>query len=181
VTLCFVLAGSKGEVLLSRAAPDRDRFPGLWNGVGGHVEPGEDVRAAALRELREETGLAPERIELRAVIHESALLGRAHLLFVFRAELTTLASGSLRAPGPSSSLASGSLRAPRRLLDEVALPPAPTSREGTLAWFAQNRIPWEHVVPDLRALLPRVLEPGGVLFGVQEFDGGDRALRLELA
>jgi len=149
VTLCFVLARGRGEVLLSRTAPDKDRFAGLWNGVGGHVEPGEDIRAAARREVREETGLVPESLELCAVIHETGLLGRAHLLFVFRAELTETQ-------------------------------PARAGREGTLAWFALDHIPWERVVPDLRALLPRVLEPGPLLFGVQEFDGGDGSLRLEL-
>ena len=55
VTLAFVLSG--GDVLLKRHAPDSDRFPGCWNGLGGHVEPEEDVRAAARREVREESGL----------------------------------------------------------------------------------------------------------------------------
>lgn len=37
----------------------RDKPPnqGLWNGVGGHIEPGELPRASVLREVREETGL----------------------------------------------------------------------------------------------------------------------------
>jgi 8-oxo-dGTP diphosphatase len=33
-------------------------YPGLWSLFGGGVEPGEPLRAAALRELAEETGLA---------------------------------------------------------------------------------------------------------------------------
>ncbi len=35
------------------------RFPpnqGLWNGVGGHIEPGESPREAVIREVAEETG-----------------------------------------------------------------------------------------------------------------------------
>lgn len=35
------------------------RFPpneGLWNGVGGHIEPGETPRQAVVREVKEETG-----------------------------------------------------------------------------------------------------------------------------
>jgi 8-oxo-dGTP diphosphatase len=33
---------------------------GLWSLPGGHIEPGETARAAALREVREETGVAAE-------------------------------------------------------------------------------------------------------------------------
>jgi len=85
VTLCFLFRGDR--LLLQRRAEASDRFAGLWNAVGGHVEPGEDVRRAALREIREETGLEPASLELRAVIHETGLLGRTHLLFVFRGEV----------------------------------------------------------------------------------------------
>jgi len=51
-TLCFLLY--EGDVLMLHR-----RFPpnqGLWNGVGGHIEPGETAREAVIREVKEETG-----------------------------------------------------------------------------------------------------------------------------
>lgn len=44
-----------GSVLLVRRASGS--AAGLWSLPGGHLEPGERAEAAALRELREETGL----------------------------------------------------------------------------------------------------------------------------
>jgi len=38
------------------------RSPGTWEAVHGAIETGETAVQAALRELREETGLAPERL-----------------------------------------------------------------------------------------------------------------------
>ena len=35
-------------------------FQGLWSLPGGRIEPGEPARAAALREIREETGVVAE-------------------------------------------------------------------------------------------------------------------------
>jgi len=53
-TLCFLTA--PGQVLmLKRLKPPN---MGLWNGVGGHIEPGEHPTAACLREVREETGVS---------------------------------------------------------------------------------------------------------------------------
>lgn len=81
VTVSFVFHGT--DVLLMRHPETSDRFAGRWNGIGGHVEPGEDIRESARREIREETGLDVPDLSLRGVLHESGLLGRAHVLFVF--------------------------------------------------------------------------------------------------
>ncbi|MCE8544765.1 NUDIX hydrolase [Ruegeria pomeroyi] len=45
----------EGQVLLAQRGKDPGR--GLWGFPGGHVEWGETVREAALRELREETAI----------------------------------------------------------------------------------------------------------------------------
>ena len=56
-------------------------FAGLRNGVGGSVEAGEDVLAAARRECEEETGLVPASLDLAAVVHVAA--EPVVMLFVF--------------------------------------------------------------------------------------------------
>ncbi len=151
VAIAFVRAGKR--LLLLRHAARKDRFAGLWNGVGGHVHAGEDIRAAAAREFEEETNLRVESLRLRGVIHESGLLGKAHLLFIFDG----------RVPEP------------------LGLETPPTQRDGEFAWFLPEEIPWKALVPDLQVLLPKLLEDDKMIFGVQDFDGEDRPLRLRLA
>jgi 8-oxo-dGTP diphosphatase len=73
------------EVLLLKGAPTKKIWPGKYNGLGGHVERGESVHAAALREIREEAGVEVKDLRLRGVITietgEPAGIG----LFVFTA------------------------------------------------------------------------------------------------
>ena len=63
-----VLCRREGRVLLMRRA-GTGFFDGLFSLPGGHVEPGESVRAAARRELREETGFAAAHWEHVGVMH----------------------------------------------------------------------------------------------------------------
>jgi 8-oxo-dGTP diphosphatase len=69
--------------------------------VGGHVEAGEGLRAAARRELREEAGIDVPSLRLRGVVHESGLQGHAYVVFFFVGELT---DRTLR-PAPGVELA----------------------------------------------------------------------------
>ena len=63
----------RNHVLLMRRSPTRKFMPGIWTGIGGHLEAAEhgNLRCACLREIEEETGLRSEDVEelaLRYVI-----------------------------------------------------------------------------------------------------------------
>lgn len=82
--LCFLFSGE--DILLLRHAPDRPDWPCRYNGIGGHVEAGEDVRSAALREIAEEAGVPVADLRLRGIIHVAPSGAEPGvMLFVFTA------------------------------------------------------------------------------------------------
>ncbi len=80
-TLCFILKGD--DILLMKRAANRRVFPNRYNGVGGHIERGEDPYTSAKREILEETGLEVESLQLRAIYNIDAGEDTGIILFVF--------------------------------------------------------------------------------------------------
>ncbi|MEV7227922.1 MULTISPECIES: 8-oxo-dGTP diphosphatase [Polymorphospora] len=68
-TLGYVLSPDRRQVLMLRrdARPD-DLHYGYYNGLGGKLEPGEDVVAGMRREIHEESGLDCETVELAGTV-----------------------------------------------------------------------------------------------------------------
>lgn len=53
-----VLINKKGELLCTHRAPEKELCPNMWESPGGGVRAGEDSLFAAVREIKEEIGLA---------------------------------------------------------------------------------------------------------------------------
>jgi 8-oxo-dGTP diphosphatase len=124
-TLIFVTRGS--QVLLLKGAPDKRLWANCYNGVGGHIEQGEDILSAARRELLEETGLQ---------IDDLWLCG-------------TMIVDTGRNPGVGIFILRGELYDPH-----VEVTP---SAEGSLEWVPFDQLEQRPLLDDLRILLPRVL------------------------
>lgn len=88
-TLGYILSADGRQVLLVR----RDRRPedahfGKYNGLGGKLDPGEDVVSCLRREVREESGLECDIILLRGTISWPGFgkKGEDWFGFIFRIE-----------------------------------------------------------------------------------------------
>jgi len=81
-TLIFLTRGEQVLMLHRRKPPNQ----GLWNGIGGHIEPGEAPLDCALREIREETGFGLEQLQFGGLLTWDGYETPAGGLYIFMAE-----------------------------------------------------------------------------------------------
>jgi 8-oxo-dGTP diphosphatase len=62
--LIFILREDHVLMLYRNKAPNQH----LWNGVGGKLEPGESPEEAAIREVKEETGLQVQHMVYKGIV-----------------------------------------------------------------------------------------------------------------
>lgn len=103
-TLGYVLSADGREVLLvHRNARPGDQHLGKYNGLGGKIEPDEDVLAGMRREIFEEAGIDCDALSLRGTISWPGFgkQGEDWLGFVF---LVTAFTGTPFASNPEGTL-----------------------------------------------------------------------------
>ncbi len=111
---------------------EHKRFaPGRWTGIGGRVEPDEldDVQTAALREIREETGLDPREIE-RFTLRRSLLQQR---------------------PGHPLTIL-------LYFTGDADRPEAPRCEEGSLHWLTGPDLAGIDIIENTREIIPLLID-----------------------
>jgi 8-oxo-dGTP diphosphatase len=144
-TLGYVFSPEGKRVLLiHRNANPNDHHLGKYNGLGGKLDPMEDIVAGMRREIREEAGIECERLELRGTISWPGFgkNGEDWFGFIFR---ITAFSG--------------------RIVDR--------NPEGTLEWVDVDQVLELPLWEGDRHFLPLIFDPAGRPFhGVMPYRDG---------
>ncbi len=81
-TLCFLVQDHHVLMLERQKEPNK----GLWNGVGGHIEPGESPNHACVREIEEETGILVDEIRFCGVLSWESWYFPGGGMYIYRAD-----------------------------------------------------------------------------------------------
>ena len=151
-TLIFI--SHQDKILLIKGAPTKKIWSNLYNGVGGHIESNETVFEAALREIKEETGLTDiDNLKLRGTVNietENPKLGIT--LFVFTATCNKMHTFS--------------------------------SQEGSVHWVNPAKLNHNQLVPDLPILLDRLYgnkSDAGNVFHAKYWYDTNNSLQIEFS
>lgn len=81
LSVSIFTVNDKGEILVTLRAPEKPNFPNVWEITAGGAIAGESGIAAALRELREETGFkaGKDDLQLLRVIREPSAFVECYL------------------------------------------------------------------------------------------------------
>ncbi len=144
-TLGYVFSPDARRVLMihRNARPDDAHF-GKYNGLGGKLEPGEDVVAGFRREVREEAGIECAAVRLAGTISWPGFgkRGEDWFGFVFR-------------------------------VDAFTGTPLAANAEGALEWVEVDRVPELPLWDGDRYFLPLVFDPASPQFhGVMPYRNG---------
>jgi len=146
-TLIFLLRGDEILMLHRRNPPNQ----GLWNGVGGRLEPGELPLQSALREVREETGYSLPAAHFAGLLTWDGHSETAGGLYIFTAQ----------APNGSS--------------------PHPLDDEGELAWQPRGWVLSSPLVVDnIHRFGPYVFDGAPPQDYHFTYGSGDRILHWEI-
>jgi len=89
-TLIFLT--NEDNILLIKGSPNKRLWANLYNGIGGHLERGEDVLNSAKRELLEEVGIIPDNLWLCGIITIDTTGDTGIGIYVFRGECAQIPS-----------------------------------------------------------------------------------------